>query len=186
MLRIMQLEEIEQLLREACAIIDAQRADRAEFPDLTEAWIRSLEVVLGNNRISTSGQLAGFRCLLLSAGHGTNSIGVSLSGRVTRRKVRRAVAANVINKAINVVESTIHSDRARINEAAAIALRLVSQANHERLLNTNTGDPEYSKNLYRAMSGRASMSEGISVLEGLVGKMDSLISIDRALSYLES
>ena len=186
MLRIAQLEQIEQLLLEASALIEAQRADKVAFPDLTESWVRSLEVVLGNNRLSTSGRLAGLRGLLLSARHGTNSIGVSISGQVTRRKVRRAVAADVINKAINVVESTIHLDRARINEATAIALRLVSQANLEQLVNTKTGDFEYSKYLYRTMFDHASMSEGVSVLEGLVGRVDSIISIDRALSYLES
>ncbi len=186
MLRIAQLEEIEQLLREASMLIEAQRADQVGFPDLTESWVRRLEIILGNNRLSTSGRLAGLRGLLLAAGDGTNSINVSFSGKVTRRKIRRAVAADVINKAINVVDSAIYADRVRINEAATIALRLVSQANHEQLVNTKTGDFEYSKYLYRTMSERASMSEGISVLEGLLGKVDSIIAIDRALSYLES
>lgn len=186
MLRIAQLEQIEQLLLKASALIEAQRADRAAYPDMAELWIRDVEIVLGNNRLSTSGQLAGFRGLLLSAGQGTNSIGITFSGKVTRRKVRRAVAADIINRVISVVEGTIHSDRARINEATAIALRLVSQANHEQLINSKTDDFEYSKYLYKTMSSRESMSEGISVLEGLVGKVDSIVSIDRALSYLGS
>ncbi len=186
MLRIAQLEEIEQLLREASILIEAQRADEVGFPDLTESWVRRLEIILGNNRLSTSGRLAGLRGLLLASGNGTNSINVSFSGKVTRRKLRRAVAADVINKAINVVDSTIHADRTRINEASAIALRLVSQANHEHLLDGKMGNVEHSKYLYRLMSKQESMSEGISVLEGQLGKVDSLISIDRALSYLES
>lgn len=186
MLRIAQLEEIEQLLQEASILIEAQRMDKTGFPDLTETWVRKLEITLGNNRLSTSGRLAGLRGLLLAAGHGTNSINVSISGKLTRRKIRRAVASDVINKAINVVDSTIHADRARINEATAIALRLISQANHEQLLNGKIGNIEYSKYLYRLMSEKESLSEGISVLEGLLGKVDSLISIDRALSYLES
>ncbi len=186
MLRIAQLEQIEQLLLESVTLIEAQRADQVAFPDLTESWIRRLEVVLCNNRMSTSGQLAGLRGLLLSAGHGTNSMGISMSGKVTRRKIRRAVAADVINKAVNVVASTIHSDRARINEASSIALRLVSQAHHEQLVDTATGDFEYAKYLYKTMSDHQSMSEGISVLDGLVGRVDSIISIDRALTFLQS
>lgn len=185
MLRIAQLEEIEQLLREASLLIESQRADQIRFPDLTESWMRRLEVVLANNRMSTSGRLAGLRGLLLSSGDGTNSINVNFSGKVTRRKIRKAVAADVINKAVNVVDGAIYADRARISEASSIALKLVSHANNEQLVNKKTGDFEYSKYLYCTMSKRESMSEGISVLEGLLGKVDSIIAIDRALSYLE-
>lgn len=183
MLRITQLEQIETLLRETSHIVDAYKADSVEFPDLVDLWIKRVELVFNNNRLSTSGQLASLRGLLLSAGHGSNSMGVPISGKVTRRKIRRTIAADVLNKAVNIIESTIYTDRARIEEGLAVALKLVSQANHEQLLRTGSDGFEYSKHLYVEMSSCQSLAEGVSVLEGLVGRVDSIISIDRALSY---
>lgn len=188
MLRILQIEQIEQKLREVPGIIDGYKRGDSNFPEQVEEWLKELEVIISNNRLSTSGTLAGLRAVLISVKEGARPQGINIVGRPTQKKLRRAVAADVINKAVNVVEATIQNDKARMQQGEQVALNLIAYAKHLGMIKSKvdpTNGSDFAKFLFTSMKSEKSTAEGVLTLEALLGVMDSLISINRCLSYGE-
>lgn len=185
MLRILQLEQIESKLLEVPSIIDGYKQNDSSFPESAEIWLRSLETIVSNNRLSTAGVLAGLRGILISVKEGVRPQGIDIIGKPTRKKLRRATATDIMSKAIYAVEAIIQNDRARINEGKRVALSLIAYAVRLNMIEEADlrGGFDVAKRLLRKLRVHESTAEGAVTLESLLGVSDSVICIDRALTY---
>lgn len=186
MLRLLQLEEIEQKLLEVSVLIDGYESQNLAFIDDVEKWLKGIEEVLQKNRLASVGNIASLRGTLLSARNGTVYQGIEIKGRPTRRKLLSAIAIDIVNRATNINNALIQGDRTRVNEAERIALQVISIARICGLLkNTTTvlDGSDFAKNLIVSMKSTEATIEGIVQLEGLLGLADATIMIDRLLNY---
>jgi hypothetical protein len=184
MLRIVQLEEIEQKLLEVPALVEG--CENHDFTGSVEYWLREVDEILQRNRLAVAGKIAGLRGILLSVRKGALAQGIEITGRSTLRKRLTATALDAINRTANIVDASIQGDRVRINEAERIALQLVSVSRACGLIEgdgANQDGPAYARHLIMAMKSTKATIQGVIQLEGLVGTSDAIILIDRSLNY---
>ncbi len=185
MLRIVNLEEIENLLLRVSALADLQEQRDPDFVREAREWFARIEEALANNRMAVAGNVAALRGLLVSAERGAVPAGVELHGRATGRRIREAAAAHLLREAADLVSRTIAKDRERIAEAERLALQLVAIAKAKGLVRERPAGENLTdmlRALWRVISGDPELSAGAVTLEGLVGKNDALVILDRAIT----
>lgn len=186
MLRLLQLEEIERKLFEVSTLIDGYENRNPTFVDDVEKWLKNIDEVLQKNRLAIAGNIAGLRGTLLSVRNGASYQDIETIGRSTRRKLLAATAIDIVNRAVNIVNTSIQGDRIRVNEAERIALQVISVARICGLIKDNTTMPDgpvFAQNLITSMKSTEATVQGVVQLEGLLGRSDVIIVIDRLLNY---
>jgi hypothetical protein len=186
MLRVLQLEEIERKLLEVSTLIDSQNNQISNFIDSVEIWLIDIDEILQKNRLSISGSISGLRGTLLSVRSGVSYQDINFTGRLTHRKRIDSAAIDIINRAVEIVESSIQGDRTRINEAERIALQLLSIARTNGWIIEDPNaqnESQFAQSLINLMRSNKATVQGIVHLEGLLGQSDTVIVIDRLLDY---
>lgn len=186
MLRILQLEEIERKLIEVTALIESYKNHDPTFSDSVESWLEEVKSILERNRLATAGDIAALRGILLSVHNGTLPKDITITGRSTQRKRLAATAIDIINRAVNIVGTTIQADRSRISDAERTALHLISVSEACGLIkeDRDTGEgAEIAQALFRSMKLKEETVQGAFQLEALIGQSDAMIMIDRVLSF---
>jgi hypothetical protein len=187
-LHVLQLEELEALLLELSALVSRLERRDPGFPEGLLGWLSRTETALGNSRLPAAGELAALRGRLLAAGRGSLPADLHLRGRATKRRVREAASAAVLEQAGAAVRAAIGETRARVGEAERVLRQVLAVAQQKAL------------SLYVAESGRtAQLAALLAALRrdpdlgaaathavGLVGAQDALILLDRTLSVLET
>lgn len=185
MLRIVNLEEFHRLLLQVSGLVDELERRVADAPGGVRAWLVEVEGALENNRIPLAGSIAGLRARLDSASKGAVPRGVVVIGSVSRRKVRYAVAAEVLQKGADSLTAEIEADDARIDEAERLARQLVVAAQLKSMINGPPPAAEHSEtiqSLWASMLSEPEIGAGAVHLLSLVGPHDSTIVLDRALT----
>lgn len=185
MLPVVNLEEFHRLLLELPAIADALDARTSDGPDAARVWLVEAEGVLERNRMPTAGNIAALRARLDSASRGAVPDGVTIQGTVSRRKVVRAVAAEVIGKAADLLAARIGADEERLAEADRLARQLTVAAQVKGLVNSHPAVGDHAaavSSIWSAVVADPELSGGAVHLLSLVGPSDALIVMDRALT----
>lgn len=185
MLRIVNLEEFHRLLLLVPALVDDLESRSADAPGGVRAWLVAVEGALENNRMPLAGSIAALRARLDSASKGAVPDGVVIAGSVSRRKVRYAVAAEVLKDAVDTVTAELESDDGRIDEADRLARQLVVAAQLKGMVN---GAPAVADRadaiqaLWAAVLAEPEIGAGAVHLLSLVGPNDAVIVLDRAIT----
>lgn len=186
MLRIVNLEEIQDMLLHIPTLVDLQEQRDPNFVIDTKKWLAELEKVLTNNRLTSAGIVAALRGELISAERGVIPAGIELKGRVTRRKIREATAAHLIRQTSELVTNIIQRDQERFAEGERLIRQLVSIAKAKGLIQellTNDSSTEALRSIWKALLTDPDLSAGVVNVEGLVGPYDSLIILKRIVNY---
>ncbi len=185
MLRIVNLEEFHRLLLRVPALVDDLGSRTANAPDAVRTWLIDVEVALENNRMPLAGNIAGQRARLDSASRGAVPRGVVVTGSLTTRKVRYAVAAEVLQEAADTVASEIAADDARIDEADQLARQLAVAAQMKGMLNgppPPTDHADAIQAIWKTILSEPEIGAGAVHLQSLVGPHDAVVVIDRAIT----
>jgi hypothetical protein len=185
MLRIVNLEEFHRLLLRVPALVDELEERTADAPGAVRSWLIEVEGALENNRMPLAGNIAGLRARLDSASRGAVPGGVVLTGSVTKRKVRYAVAAEVLKDAADTIAAELEADGARIDEADLLARQLVVAAQVKGLVNGPPSRADHADTiqaLWTAVLSEPEIGPGAVHLLSLVGPSDAVIVLDRAIT----
>ncbi len=185
MLPVVNLEEFHRLLLELPGIVDALDARSSDGPIAVRAWLVEAEGVLERNRMPAAGSIAALRARLDSASRGVVPDGVVVTGNLARRKVVRAVAAEVLAEAADLLASRIASDEARLDEADRLARQLTIAARVKGMVNGHPSPGDHAaavSSIWSAVVADPELSGGAVHLLSLVGPSDALIVMDRALT----
>ncbi|MDG6223032.1 MAG: hypothetical protein IAX21_01560 [Candidatus Bathyarchaeota archaeon] len=184
MLRIVNLEEIQNQLLQIPVIVELGERGDFGFVSSVKRWLIQMEQILKNNKLCVSANVAGLRAMVISAELGTIPVGINFKGRVTKRKVREAVASQSITSAVDIVSDRIGKDIERIEDAERITRQLISIAKRKGLIAELPRGNNFSdalKSIWKSMSADPVLVQGLTSVEGLVGPHDALILLDRAI-----
>lgn len=185
MLRIVNLEEIQERLLRLPTLVSRLEARDAGFAAAVREWLADTEKVLVGNRIPAAGELATLRGTLISAERGTIPTGVSVEGRATPRKIRDAAAADVLRRAEDALSDAVRADAARVGEAERLVHQVVSVALRKGILPPPPGSGSHTDMLRTAWSlvcADPDTGAAATHVAGLVGPHDALVLLDRALA----
>lgn len=185
MLRIVNIEEINSILLHVPGLVDLQESRGAGFADEVKMWLESLEEVLNNNRMPVVGNVAALRGVLISSGRGVMPEELRIHGRITSRKIKDAVASEVLRAAAELVSNAIQSDSSRVAEAERHGRQIVVLARAKGLSLSLPEGPDRTdelKTLWRTLAADPDIGNGTVNVESLVGPSDALIILDRAIA----
>jgi hypothetical protein len=185
MLRIVNLEEIQNLLLRVPNIIELSEQHDPAFVPSTKKWLTELENALKNNNLPVSANIASLRGNLISTDQGNIPVGISIKGNITKRKLREATATQSITQAVDIVSGIIQKDAERVAEAQRITRQLVAIAKSKGLIKEIPHGKNFSdmlKAVWKAMSTDQVLAQGVVSVEGLVGPNDALLVLDRTLT----
>lgn len=185
MLRIVNLEEMQNMLLRIPGLVDLQEQRDSDFVQDVKQWLSKLEKVLESNRLPAAGNVAALRAMLISAEQGVIPAGVEFHGRATGRKIRDAAAAYVLRHAGDIVSSVIQKDHDRVADAERMTRQLVSLAKAKGLIQELPSGENFTdilKAIWRKLSADPDISPGTINVEGLIGPHDALVVLDRILT----
>jgi hypothetical protein len=185
LLRLLNLEEIQGLLLKLPSIVDLQEKRDPAFILRVKDWLSSLEKALGNNRMPLAGMIAGFRASLISAERGTMPEGVESRRHASGGNLKEAAAVGAVRKAANAVYDAVKPDAERVSEAERRVRQLVAVARSKGIINHIEGNINFTENLsnlWQSMAADSDICPGTIGVEGLIGPIDALFLLDRAIA----
>lgn len=185
MLRLMQIEEINDLLLLVPDLVRQQEQRSTDFATNASQWLASFERVLTECRLYQAGSVSVLRSGLIGAAQGQVPAGIEFRGHASRSRVLNAAASQALQRAAELASTLMAENRPRIAEAEQVAQQVVAVALSRELITARDRDmtsTEYLRMIRRNLATCSDLENGFLHLEGLVGPNDSLILLDRALS----
>jgi hypothetical protein len=185
MLRIVHIEEIENLLLLLPILVQQQERRSADFAPNAREWLNSLEKAFAANRLYQAGYIATLRSGLVAVEQGQVPAGLEFRGRPSRSRTSSAVASQALQRAAEVTSTLIAENRLRLAEAERVAQQIVAIALSRGLIaarNEEVNNTQYLQMLRHSFVASSDLENAFVHLEGLVGPQDALILFDRALA----
>ncbi len=185
MLRIVHIDEIQDLLLLLPNLVQQQERRSTDFAPNAGAWLKSLEKVLAANRLYQAGNIATLRGGLVAAEQGQAPAGLEFRGRPSRSRVLNATASQALQRAAEVASTLIAENRPRLAEAERVAQQIVAAALSRGLITAReeeVSNTQYLRMLRRSLVKSGDLESAVVHLEGLVGPHDALTLLDRALA----
>lgn len=183
MLKYLQLEEIEGQLLEVPGIVDSYEKHNSDFRSRLIAWLVDLERAFQQNRLPIAGTIAAKRAMVISAGRGVVPEGITVQGRMTRRKLEDATAIHVLRSVAELAANSIETDRDRLRQAQEMVKRLVALAVAKQLHGFGSRDHDCSDTQrWKLVWNTPDIQGGAIQLQGLVGHTDALILLNQGAS----
>lgn len=184
MLKILNLEEIQDALLLVPGLIREFDARDVNFAGSVKAWLTQGEQLLISNKLAAAAQVATLRGVLISAERGQIPAGMAFNKRAAPRTIKDAAAADVLRKAEELITNTIHADTGRFAEGDRLIRQLVAVAHRKGLTVEASAVDNHSdmlKAVWQAMIQDPEMGAAATRLIGLLGPHDVLVLLDRAL-----
>ncbi len=166
-------------------LIDLLKSQRTSFFQEVVSWIESLEHILVNNRMQAAGNVASLRAAMITGEQGVIPASLIFHGQPTKRKMRDAIAADVIRSACDLVSNAIKEDELRFSEAQSLCRQVVVLAKSKSKIPVETEELDrlqYLKAVWQILSSDPDIVSGTVRLEGLVGSYDVLVMLDRMIT----
>ena len=185
MLRIVNIEEIQNILSSISGLVDLQQRRDSNFDEKVKSWLIMLEKVLENNRIMQVGEVATLRGIILSAENGIIPPGVEIHGRASKRKIVEAAMTFSLHQASTLVSCFLQKEVDRVSDAERMMRQLIAMAKAKGIIPQNPNGNNHSEVLrliWRKLSNDQEIAAGTINVEGLVGPHDALIILDRIIA----
>jgi len=169
------LDRIDELRLAVPRIVDHFDDGDPQFAPEVRKWLRDLEQVLTEGRIPAVASVAALRATLVAAEEGTVPADVTFSGRTTPRKIRDAVAADVLRRADDVVVAAVGNSAAQFAEAARLVGQMLPVAMRKGLIGTSASSS------WSALESDPDLAAVATHVVGLAGRADALVLLGRAL-----
>lgn len=185
MLRLVNLEEIQNLLLRIPRLVDSLEQRDPNFVQKVRQWLTVVEEVLVNNRMPLGGNIAALRGTLDATERGAFPPGLNFHGRPTARKIKEATGADVVRRAGELISNALQDDVSRIAEAERLSHQLIALGKSMGLIVDGISDSaptQKLKDIWKSISADPNIAPGAVRLESLVGQNDALILLDRAIT----
>lgn len=184
-LHLVQVEEIQALLRLVPSLVDQLEQRRSEFVDNVHGWLKQVEQVLEQNRLPLVSQIASHRAMLIQATRGLHGKEVVFTGKPTQRKILDATASLVLQRCNHLLHDLIAERLASHQEAERLARQILVVAKAKGILQSCTqaaGQQAFLQCLQDQVSADRDLINLYNHFVAMVGKYDALIFFDRMLS----
>lgn len=184
MLQLVHLDRMEERLRTVPALVDAQQRRETDFPHRVVRWLMETEAVVTDARHPAVSQLASLRSRLLTTMHGAGGAEPPRGGR---RKHIEAVTSDVLQRAQQVLATIIEPKLEQLREAESIATRVAAVARAKGVLERAKTIPDHQAALgfvHHSVSHDPDTAAATVHLSGILGPIDALVVLDRALPDL--
>jgi hypothetical protein len=184
MLRIVNIEEIQNMLGGISGLIDMQQRLDPKFDEKVKLWLAKLEKILESNRIMQVGEIATLRGLILSAENGIIPPGIEIHGRSSKRKIVEAAITFSLRQSSRLVSDLLQKEVDRVSDAERMMRQLIALAMAKGLIQQvpNGDHTEVLKSIWHTLSSDPEIAPGTINVEGLVGPHDALIILDRIIA----
>lgn len=185
MLRIINIEEIENILSNISGLIDLHQQRDSNFDEKVKAWLSMLEKALESNRIMQVGEVATLRGIILSAENGIIPPEINIHGRMSKRKIVEAATIFSLRQASTLLSDFLQKEIDRISDAERMMRQLIALAKAKGIISQLPNENNHSEELkliWRTLSDDQEIAPGTINVEGLVGPHDALIILDRIIS----
>lgn len=185
MLRIINLAEIESLLLEAPALVGRFEARDPSFRGAVNDWLKSMAEILGKNHMTVASEVAVLRGTLFASERSLPNDGLV---KIAKTGTKQAGAASILKQATQTVSAAIHSRQLQVAEAERVMSQIVAAAYQLGVISAETDQSHtvYLQQVKQTLSSRAELVSLTVHVLGLVGSMDFLILLDRALTAWNS
>jgi hypothetical protein len=174
-MQLITLDRVDELRLGVPRIVDRYDDGDPRFAEDVKRWIRDAEEILTAARLPAAASLAALRGTLIAAEEGTLPAGVTFSGRATPRKIRDAVAADVLRRADEQVVNATSSAAAQFDEAERLVRQMLPVAMQKGLIGSSAASS------WAALENDANLGAIATHVVGLAGRNDALILLGRAL-----
>jgi len=174
-MRLATLDQIDELRLGVPRIVDLYDNGDPRFAEDVKRWVCEGEAILTAGRLAAVASLAALRGTLIAADEGTVPAGVTFSGRVTPRKIRDAVAADVLRRADDLMVSTTSNAAAQIAEAERLVRQMLPVAMRKGLIGSSAASS------WSLLESDPDLGAIATHVVGLAGRSDALILLGRAL-----
>ena len=184
MIQIVHVDRLEERLRHVPAVVDAQHRRDARFTERLLTWLCRTEEAMTDAHLASVSQVAALRSRLLTALHRSDPVDGQRQGR---RKHSEHVASDVLQRAQQVLTDALEPQLERLREAESIAVRVVAVARAKGVLAQAAAieDHQQALGFVQAYLCRDPDTAAATVhLTGVLGPIDSLVMLDRALPDL--
>lgn len=188
MLRLVQLEELGRLAREARSLVDLQTERSPRFVAAVVAWMIAVESALEANRLPAVASVAALRSTILSAERSRGPGESWRASRHARSNATAGAAATALVATVDIVNTEIGLHAERMSEAQALVQQLVAAALSRELTLLTPGESIAHDQLVRLrldLERHPDFAPAVVRLDGLVGPQDMLILLDRALAVFQ-
>jgi len=185
MLRIVNIEEIQNMLGNISGLVDLQQRLDSNFDEKVKVWLAKLEKILESNRIMQVGEVATLRGLILSAENGIIPPGIEIHGRSSKRKIVESTVTFSLRQASSLVSDFLQKEVDRVSDAERMMRQLLAMAKAKGLIQqipNGSDHTEALKLIWRTLSDDPELAPGTINVEGLVGPHDALIVLDRIIA----
>lgn len=173
MLRLMQYEELAQLLLGATDVLGAFRRQDPGFEARALAWLGDVEEALRNNRLGLSATVAAARTQLIAGRAGRGR--AVRDGQRPTRSARLSETVGVVRSTVEQLTEELRATRARLDEADALARQVLALGAATGVLSGGMGEAE----CFARLRADPHTAGGIVQLLALVGAQDALVVIGR-------
>ena len=185
MLRIVNIEEIQNMLNSVSGLVDVQQRHDSTFDEKVKMWLAKLEKILENNKIMFAGEIATLRATILAAENGIIPPGMEMYGRTGKRKIVEAAATLSLRNASHLVTDYLRKEVDRVADAERMMRQIISMAKAKGLITAipNGSDhTEMLKSIWLTLTADPELAPGTINVEGLVGPHDALIVLNRIMA----
>ena len=185
MLRVVNIEEIQNMLSSISGLIDQQQRLDFSFDEKVKLWLAKLEKILESNRIMQVGEVATLRGLILSAENGIIPPGIEIHSRPSKRKIVEAAVTFSLRQASSLVSDFLQKEVDRVSDAERMMRQLIAMAKAKGLIQQIPSDNDHTealKLIWRTLSDDPEIAPGTVNVEGLIGPHDALIILDRIIA----
>lgn len=185
MMHLLNLEEIESLLLKVPLLIKQFDERDPGFFHLVKSWLADVEDMLSKNRLPQTSEISVCRSTLISIERGFSD-GIEIQSRMNARKLRDAQASHVLKRATDVLMETIRFRRGQVDEAIRVMMQIVAVADHLGLIASDSGQNHttYLQSTLLTISNQSELTSLVVHITGLLGKTDTLVVLDRAITSI--
>lgn len=181
MLRIVQLEEIQNHRLSLPALVTRVVKRESNALEAAEAWIEAAERMLLANRLPAAASLATHRLSLKAGADGVLPVGLTAPPDTPRRSLRFLAAGESLRRTAELLHEAVARDELRFADAEGYARQLVV-VGRAKQLPAFVETPHVVMAVWQAMLGDSDLVSGALRIQGLTGPQDALVVLDRAMT----
>jgi len=174
------IELLNSKLLEFPNLVDSLRKKDYGFLELLEKWMKEIETILKNNRISECAVIAGYRSKIIAP------IFTESQKRSTK-KLQLQIAAETMFELQNTVLSVIKPHEIKVNEARDLLVHLLSIIKQSTSLkySDQTNFQEFILSIWKLCSSHEQLKQGTIKILTLISQMDALRIIAEEIDLTE-
>jgi hypothetical protein len=185
-LLIPQIEELEALMLQMPALVDALEEEDFDAQERSRSWLVRMEQALERNRLAPdAGTIAALRAELQMVALGAIPQTLTFVSPPTRRRLQESALLDVLRRAEQTVAATLAAPIATHGEAEQLMRQLIAIARHKEVPGTappGPGDDAGLREVWRVIRSDPDMTSGTVRIVGLVGEADTIALLDRGLA----